>query len=166
MTHGIYKLSFGPLTYIGKSEDIESRSASHRSNLITGNAEPPLLEAFKQYGFPTIQILEIVRKDPTLLNNREAYWVAIECPQLNNKQPRFRTLGKTSYADDQTRLAFKLIMKKHDWVDVCEQSGFSMKMLISMVKGTDYIWLANEFPINYPRMRTYSYQLIAKNTKS
>ena len=163
MTYGIYKLSFGPLHYIGKSEDIESRSISHRSDLKTGKSPKLLLDAFHKYGFPTISILEEIWKDPANLARREAHWIAEECPTLNDANPESTQLKespKEKLVNDPVRTAFKLLMKKHDWVDLCVQTGFTIKMLESMMKGLTHTWLINEFPINYPKMRVYANQWI------
>jgi hypothetical protein len=58
MTCGIYKLTFGnSLSYVGKSNNIESRWFQHNDDMIEGRAAKKVQEAYSLYGTPKKEIL-------------------------------------------------------------------------------------------------------------
>ena len=156
MTHGIYQLNFDTLTYIGKSVNIEERYQSHLNDLKNNKHTKNIQGAYEAFGVPTLKILETVYQDPIRLSEREAYWVNNLKPQLNDAPitvaKRIES-PKEKLINDQIREAFKLLRNNIDDTTICLKTGTTPKMLDSIRAGKAHIWLAQEFPINYQRMR-------------
>lgn len=63
MTCGIYKLNFGDIPYIGKSQKIEVRVANHMSKLRRGVHTAKLMELYNIFGEPSVEILLICSEE-------------------------------------------------------------------------------------------------------
>lgn len=77
---GIYKIEnlVNGKSYIGQSIDIKSRWRQHRSassNSLNKNYEFPLYRAIRKYGLNNFNFVVLEECEPSLLNEREKYWI-------------------------------------------------------------------------------------------
>ena len=96
MTIGIYKLIFSDVdTYIGQSIDIEKRFKQHIYNFKNNLASIKLSEAYKVYGIPILEIIEIA-KSAESLSILEEFYIKYSLPTLNSIQFSTKEITESS----------------------------------------------------------------------
>jgi hypothetical protein len=89
MKSGIYQLTIGPYTYVGKSVDIPQRWEQHYAKLNKGTAAKNMQLAYDQYG--TVHTKVLLEAHPDLLDEYEGYYINTLEPDLNTAIPCART---------------------------------------------------------------------------
>lgn len=160
MTIGIYKLNFTGTdkVYIGQSSNIEMRFNRHISNLRANNHTRKLLEAYKEYGEPTLQILEVV-KESELSSVEEKYIV-----QFNSVDSGFNTnysygldgcslSGESNpyskYTNNQIIQVFRELVKGVSLKDVSSKLCVGYYTVRLIANGTQHRWIEKIYPSDY-----------------
>lgn len=164
MTCGIYLLSFPntPKLYIGQSENIESRFRRHLTEMRTETHSFKLNEAYKKYGEPYLEVLEVCLPDK--LNELEAYhinlWDAVadgfntfgdqtftrktlESPSKTCKYSKEQILNVLDLLIEDKVLLFK---------DISTITGVHTNTIRSISAGITHKWLQNNCPTKYTKL--------------
>lgn len=165
MTCGIYALKFTGTTevYIGMSENIENRWNSHRHNLTNGTCSEKLVEAFKKYGVPTLEILcECTVAELDLLE-REAIQIYDSIAKGFNSRDGGATgagisvsgqgNGRAKYTNQQIEHAFQLLCNTtmtHG--QIADKAGVSLQAVSHISCGTGHKWLALKYPVEHSKL--------------
>lgn len=156
MSYGIYKIVINGLPYVGKSTNIEQRYLKHKNDFERGVQPPKLQKAYDTYKAATMSILETIPPNADLLARKEYFWIK----KLNsidngyNTQPvSTPTTNKYTYAEQQILAAFLKLLDKMPDTDICIETGLTPKILDTIRKGTNYSWLAIDFPNEYRQLR-------------
>jgi hypothetical protein len=158
MSYGIYKIMIGGLPYVGKSSNIEQRFLRHKSAFEAGTQAAKLQAAYDKYKDAEMSILEHTYVDKDLLARKEVFWIK----KLNSINNGWNTRGDSSadkvytWEEQQILAAFIMILDKVPDTDICVETGLTPKMLQTIRQGTNYGWLALEFPKEYNQMRVYT----------
>ena len=157
MTYGVYKIEINGLPYVGKSSNIEQRFIKHKNAFEAGTQAKKLQQAYDLYKDAKMSILEYVPNDPNLLARKEYFWIK-KLNSINNglnTQPTNSAKDEPySYEQHKVLAAFLMLLDKVPDTDICMETGLTPKMLESIRQGTNYSWLAGDFPIEYHQLRT------------
>lgn len=160
MTCGIYKLSFGHLEYIGKSDNILRRYNSHLYMLSLGKGTDKIIAAYTNYGNPILSILE--ECSISLLDEREVFWI-------NSLNTYYKGLNSTLggdgankgednsnaiYSNTEIETCFDYILDNPtvSLKQVHIHLGISYTTVQNLAGGRYYTWLKQKRPEDYARM--------------
>lgn len=166
MTIGIYCLRFKGTdkVYIGQSDNIEGRRyQEHLLSFKKKTAAHKLLQAYLMYGEPILDILcECTLED---LNSTENEAIEI----FNAVDNGFNSLEKagmmpihygelssnSTHTNEQIIKAFNLLIDFPDmpFKDVSKSTEVSLGVLWTISKSTNHLWLEEQFPERYARLR-------------
>jgi group I intron endonuclease len=157
MTCGIYKLNFTGTekVYIGQSQNIQERYATHLRTLKNGTASKRLASAYNAYGLPGLEVLLECEKDE--LNSLESAAIDVynsylegfnstefseELPILSGEEhPGSR------YSNTQVEQAFLLLVDKNlTHQKISEITGVSKYMINHIARGGCHLWLSDKYP--------------------
>lgn len=161
MTSGVYKLTFGNKTYIGRSQNIEQRFRSHISDMKNGKSSKKLLKAYLEYGEPELVIIE----EETDLKKQKALEISYikECDTLTNglntteggEDITYGELNSASkYSNKQIYEVLKLLAysKEMTLLEISEKCDVSINVVKDISAGTKHLWLSTEYALEYALM--------------
>jgi hypothetical protein len=178
MTCGIYKLKFNNTDkcYIGKSKNIEIRFIYHKYKITHGLASKKLLDAYRLYGMPSLDILcECSECD---LDTYEKEAISI----YNSVDYGFNTLkegAKTSSIngerhhnsvnnDENVFICLVLLAEKPNKTlkEISDISNTTYSTVCDISKGVSHTWLKDVMPKEYEAMLSYKYsrKILANKT--
>lgn len=159
MTIGIYRLVF-PNTnkcYIGQSVHIEKRFKEHLSSFKNEAATAKLLNAYKTYGTPDLEILvECLSTELDIFEdeaieifkyNFNTYTAANQAPYGKGTES-----GNSKYSRAQLLQAFELLTTSKSLVEISELTGVKKSTLYKISIGLSHAWLQEEFPEMYTKI--------------
>lgn len=162
MTIGIYLLKFNNTekVYVGQSINIEKRYNQHKNSLINKTANYKLLEAYKLYGMPLLEILI----DCTIpeLNKLEELAISI----YNSVDNGFNILDKVNstiqqgksgdlnanskYTNEQILMCLDILINTTSThQEISNITGVSKRVIEGISDGTKHKWLHIEYPEKY-----------------
>lgn len=157
MTIGIYKLNF-PGTdkvYIGQSVNIEKRYTQHKLDIVTGRASSKMLEAYKVYGLPELEILcECASSE---LDNLEEEAIQVFNSVDNgfntftycNEAPVFKgpDHGNAKFSKAQIIAAAEMLANPiWTFSEIEKKTKVSIATIASISSLSVHIWLSEEYP--------------------
>lgn len=167
MTIGIYKLNFKGTqkVYIGQSINIESRLATHISHVKAGTTSIKIINAFKDYGIPSIETL--LDCASTELDELEALAVDL-FDSINNG---FNTIkggtmptpdnsgelngqSKVSNKDIETVFFYLLNNYSKSLVEIAKDLGISYNIVNAISSCTNHKWLSVKYPEEYSKLES------------
>lgn len=170
MVAGIYKLNFNNTTkvYIGQSKDIEYRYNYHKTSLKRGGASKKLQQAYKDFGIPSLEILEEMpdKYSETFILEREINYI-FKYDAVTNGFNSYRASGEvqSSLYESTTvgelngnaahsnevyiQILKQLINYKKSYKQIAQLLNVSEAIVISIGKGIQHKWLAKELPKEY-----------------
>lgn len=141
----------GGLPYVGKSSNIEQRYKQHKVAFEARTQPKKLQQAYDLHKDAVMSILESIIPDKDNLAKREAYWIK-KLNSINNgwnEQPTTITTKEYTYEEQKAIQAFSMLVDKANETDICMATGLTPKMIQAIRLGTNYGWLAIEFPEEY-----------------
>lgn len=163
MTCGIYLLGFKgtPKVYIGQSLHIEDRYADHCSFLKKNKHSVKMNAAYKEFGFPELEILEEGSYTEKELNELENYhiklWNAVDdgfnklhyAEDMPNKCGEDN--GHSKYTNEQIKKVFFLLIEKQEMLfkEIAEITDVSVDVVSGVSKLSAHLWLKKEYPVEY-----------------
>lgn len=163
MTCGIYKLSFigTDKVYIGQSENIEYRYASHINTLKKNKGAKKLQEAYNIFGKPVLEIvLECDREELSYLENEaieifNSYKNGFNSQEFADEVPILvgEEHPNSKYSNSQVEQAFLLLTEKHlTHQEIADITGISKYMINHIAIGTAHSWLSSKYPDKYKNL--------------
>jgi len=161
MTSGIYVLKFNGTdrVYVGQSVNIETRYRAHKQKLRNGSHNYKMLEAYKLYGIPELEIICECTKNELNRLEQEAFEIY---DSINNgfnisEDPDIYQEGEkngySKYTNDQIREVFKYLLDiSYRYKDIESLTGVKLNTVRHIANGESHSWLATEFPIEYADM--------------
>lgn len=168
MTCGIYRLIFEGTesTYIGQSLGVEGRFLRHKRKMVTGSSSKKLMEAYKLYGLPTLEIL--TECDPKELDGLEDEAIDI----YNTVEKGFNTYdkargsgdvhlpgelnGRSTNSNKAIEEIFKLLcMGTLSLERVSSLTNASIHVVTKIAGGTGHLWLKEKYPLEYATLMSY-----------
>lgn len=171
MTIGIYKLNFKNTdkVYIGQSKNIENRYTAHLRLLKLGCSSKKLLNAYKEYGVPSLKVL--IECDVDTLTENETMAIEIFDSIKNgfntiNSQISLYINGENSsnaYHDNETYIsAFLMLARGESREIISRELDISLGILKSISTGKNHKWLKSLYPDEYNELllkhSTYSHK--------
>jgi len=159
MTCGIYLLGYActDKVYVGQSIDIESRFYIHKYKMLKQIHAPKLNKAYREYGYPTLEILEIC--DRTELNDKEIYhiklWNALDGFNTSNimgvKVQMFGETNPHSSCSNKQVLdaAILLCDPSNSFEKIAISTGISKQVVNHIASGEAHTWIKDEYPEVY-----------------
>lgn len=152
MTQGVYILRFNGTSkvYIGESVNIEDRLTTHLSDLKLGEvSNTKLLEAYKLYGIPVLEILERV-PDRGMLTIVEAKYIEQFDAVDSGLNILYSSAAKASPLDGtMVEKAFKMLfsykLHSHIWIE--KQTGLNNWQIKQMERG---LWRSGNLYAKFP----------------
>lgn len=165
MTCGVYLLRFKGTdkVYVGQSLDIEDRFRIHRTKFKCSNHSKKLLEAFKFFGYPSLDILLECAPEELDTNENEAIDIfnAVEngfnsCKTAGGGNDSFgENVGNSKFSNIQIEQAFLLLVNSPELIskDIERITGVS-KCTIDAISGYKvHLWLEDKYPEYYTILR-------------
>lgn len=160
MTIGIYILRFNGTekVYIGKSKSIENRFTKHKYRMRNNKANYKLMEAYKLYGFPTIEILlECTEEELEDLENEaiEIFDAVNNGLNINTKSSGGIGLfgdkhSNTKYSNELVeQVFFEIITNKYCFKDIEIKYGMHIDTIRDISKCKSHKWLKDKYPKEY-----------------
>lgn len=161
MTCGIYLLRFNgtPKVYIGQSSNIEQRFAVHMYALRNETSSIKLIDAYKRYGKPMLEILAECTLEE--LDNYETETIEI----YDSVNKGFNTLtkaqdiprssgelnGRAKYTNEQVESVFMLLTDNPNilYTEVSDKTGVPVPNIRKIAKGENHSWLSQKYPEKY-----------------
>lgn len=162
MTCGIYLLRFGGTdkVYVGQAVNIEKRYIEHIYSFKSNNASEKLLQAFKTYGTPLLDIL--IEVDRLELDKAENEAIEI----YNSVKNGFNTMSKagggdssaygetasqSKYSNENYIHVFKLLVHSPEltFTDISVVTGVSVPTIRLIASLNTHKWLKELFPEDY-----------------
>jgi len=159
MTIGIYRLVFKNTNkcYIGQSVHIEKRFKEHLYSFKTAIATEKLLNAYKVYGTPELEILTECSsdelddfEDETLeifKDNFNTYTSANQAPYGKGTES-----GNSKYSKTQLLQVFEQLTTSKSLVEISELTGVKKSTIYKISIGLSHNWLQEEFPEMYSKI--------------
>lgn len=165
MTCGVYILRFKGTdkVYIGQALDIEDRFRIHRSKLKCGTHAKKLLEAYKFFGYPSLEIL--LECTPASLDTNENEAIEIfdavtngfnTCKTAGGGNDSFgEDVGNSKFSNTQIEQAFLLLVNRPDLLskDIASITGVSKDTIDAISCYKVHLWLEDKYPENYEILR-------------
>lgn len=164
-TIGIYVLKFlgTSKVYVGQSVNIEKRYTIHRRKLKDGTHNYKMLEAYKKFGMPELEIiLECDKKD---LNNCEAEAFEIYDAIHNGfniaTEPSIHLEGSSNgaskYSNEDIYKTMKYMLDiTNSFKKISSITGVHESTIRHISNGDAHTWLEREYPGEYREMRSIS----------
>lgn len=163
MTIGIYLLKFSGTdkVYVGQSLRIEERFIKHKLKLKNGTANYKLLEAYRLYGSPNLEIIcTCTEQELNSLENE-----MIEIYDSVNSGYNIRTLavgghglsgelhGNSKYQNDDIIEVFELLINTNNsFITIHNITGVSIHTIRDISKGKAHKWLADYDNLGYNKL--------------
>jgi len=161
MTIGIYALIFEGTdkVYIGQSTNIEQRFKKHFVEFSKGLKSKKMQKAFSEFGAPELHGL--VECSTQELDINEASMI-VEFDSINNG---FNTIDgntpggsgytatKSKYTREEILEIFKHLCAGKSRQQITDILGVPVGTVGNILSGTGHLWLKEEFPIEYEKMR-------------
>ena len=163
MTVGIYVLKFktSNMVYIGQSVNIELRYRVHKQKLKDNTHNYKMLNAYRLYGAPTIEVLcECSIED---LNRYELEAFEIYDSILNGlniaSEPNIHQEGEkngaSKYSNDQIRSVFNYLLDTSlTYKEIQELTDVKDSTVRHISNGESHTWLQRDFPEKYKIMKS------------
>lgn len=163
MTIGIYKLCFNGTDncYIGQSTNIEHRYRAHLNSFTTHKANPKMMEAYKLYGDPILEIVcecaveelndleaEAIEIYDSVNNGLNIYSSASDTPlYYGEKHPRCK------YSNEQIlKVARLLTDPKNKAIDISDFTGLPLSVIQDISRLAVHSWIQKEDPETYKKL--------------
>lgn len=175
MTCGIYKLSFAGTdkVYIGQSVNIEKRFIQHKSDMVGGRASPRMLEAYKLYGLPELEILctcssqelsvleeEAINIFNSVSNGFNTFTSSNEAPILKGAEH-----GNSKFTKEQIVKTAELLTDINmSFADIHKITGVSVATIGSISSLSCHLWLSEEYPNIHAKIAELKNTRIAANS--
>lgn len=164
MTVGIYKLAFKGTdkVYIGQSINIEKRFREHLNNMRKHKAYNKLQEAFDTFGPPSLEIYKVCTE-------KELDTTENECiKKYNSVINGFNTLEKAGNPDLKGYLSPNAKYTKEVYVaifldlvntdlyikDIATKHNVGWYTVSGIANGTNHLWLSEEYPEQYIKLKS------------
>lgn len=160
MTIGIYSLKFNGTNkvYIGKSKNIENRFTKHKHRLINNKANYKLMEAYRLYGLPTLEILLECEEEE--LENFENETIQIFDAVNNGLNINTKSSGGIGLFGDKhanakysneliEKVFFLLIQNSLYFKDIEDCTGVNIGTIRDVSKCKSHKWLKDKYPNEY-----------------
>lgn len=159
MTIGIYRLVFKNTNkcYIGQSVHIEKRFKEHLYSFKAETATEKLLNTYKVYGTPELEILTECSsdelddfEDETLeifKDNFNTYTSANQAPYGKGTES-----GNSKYSKTQLLQVFEQLTTSKSLVEISELTGVKKSTIYKVSIGLSHNWLQEEFPEMYAKI--------------
>lgn len=161
MTSGIYKLSFGPKVYIGRSLNIEQRYRGHLSDIKAGKSSKKLINALAEYGEPKLEILceePDLTKQKTLeieyIRNYNSYMDGLNST-IGGEDVMYGELNNAcKYTNEQLKEVLTYLANKPHLLieEISEITGVSRKTVAEVSAGAKHLWLKQDYPELHEKM--------------
>lgn len=165
MTIGIYKLVFNGTdkVYVGKSLNIEYRYKGHLRSFKRNEASNKMLEAYAQYGEPSLHILEsCAEEDLDLLENKYIKELDAVVSGFNSRD---ESTGKVrnncgelnhmaKYSNTQILECFNLLVDAPDMLfsEITEITGVPQGSVTILARGMAHKWIKEYNPTKYAKL--------------
>lgn len=158
MRKGIYALVFNGTdkVYIGQSINIEKRYTEHLRDLRDGTSSPKLLEAFKKYGKPSLEVLiecstseldyneeELIKEFDSVDNGFNTLYKPGN-PLIRGVDSVHAKLDKSIYIN-----IFKELISGSTIEAISSKYNVSKHIVAHIKIGRTHLWLKDEFPEEY-----------------
>lgn len=162
-TMGIYVLKFFGTSevYVGQSVNIERRYIVHRRKLKDGSHNYKMMNAFKKYGLPKLEIiLECIKED---LNGAELEAFEIynsirngfNISEDSNVFQEGDKNGASKYSNDDIYKAMQLMIDiNNSFKEISSITGIHESTIRHISNGDAHTWLEREYPEEYIRMQS------------
>lgn len=153
MTIGIYRLVFENTNkcYVGQSVHIEKRFKEHLYSFKTETATSKLLEAYKVYGVPELEILvecsaselDIFEDEAIEIfqDNFNTYTTANQAPYGKGTES-----GNSKYTKEQLIQVFQLLTTSISLLEIGKLTGVERSTIYKVSIGLSHLWLQELFP--------------------
>lgn len=163
MTIGIYRLVFDNTNkcYIGQSIHIEKRFKQHCTELRNNKSNYKVLETFKQYGLPTLEVLiecssedldkyeeETIQIFDSVNTGLNIYSYAAQAPFGKGVEA-----GNSKYSESQLIKAYELLATDISIKEISNITGISTISISSISRGTVHIWLQEKYYDLYSKIK-------------
>ncbi len=163
MTIGIYKLVFKGTVkiYIGQSKNIENRLISHINKARTGTSSKKLMEAFKLYGVPTIEVLlecgieDLNRLENLTIQEYDAVNTGFNTNSTAEQLPVANNIGELNpmsyYSNEVIIKLFNYLVDNPGvhLTKVSEILGIDYTIILPVASCINHTWLKELFPERY-----------------
>lgn len=169
MTIGIYLLRFTGTdkVYVGQSLRIEERFTKHKNRLKNGLANHKLLEAYNQFGLPSLEIiLECNENDDLDILENEAIQIFNSVENgfnINTKASgggsglQGELHGNSKYNPNTIKTVFKKLLLNIPFKIISESTGVEISTIRDISKGKSHKWLAKIYPEEYELLNSLKY---------
>lgn len=156
MTIGIYRLVFKNTDkcYVGQSVHIEKRFKEHLYSFKTETATSKLLEAYKVYGVPELEILvecsaselDIFEDEAIEIfqDNFNTYTTANQAPYGKGTEA-----SNSKYTKEQLIKVFQLLTTSISLVEISKLTDVERATVYNVSTGLSHQWLQEQFPEMY-----------------
>lgn len=163
MTCGIYKLEFNGTdkVYIGQSVNIEKRFKEHCSTIRREECNYKILEAYKQYGLPTYEILsecnisELDTQEDECIDIYNSVDNGFNLYAYANQAPSYSGFGygNSKFSKDSIlKVVDLLISTNNAYTTISELTGVSSGIIGKVSQGQSHLWLKEEYPEKFLEM--------------
>lgn len=162
MTCGIYLLEFNGTdkVYVGLSKYIERRYKEHLVAFNSGKHTLKLMEAYSQYGLPTLKIILECDKSELGKAEQEAIELfdsikngfnstgagSLGCSLIGDKNPA------SKYSNEQIEQVFTYILENVPFKEIAYKTGVSLGVISLVSCGTNHTWLRDKYPEQYKKL--------------
>jgi hypothetical protein len=164
MTIGIYKLNFDGCSkvYIGSSQQIEERFRQHIRSLKNNTANNKMLEAYKEYGLPTLEIIyecsiiELEEAENYFISEYFADTLGLNINKYNKQAPVMagENNGFSKYKlEDYFCVLYYLGFHGYSNKYISEITGVSSKVISHISLEEAHTYLKDMFPKLYLKMQ-------------
>lgn len=156
MTIGIYRLVFSNTTkcYVGQSINIEKRFTQHCTDLRNDKSNFKMLETFKQYGSPSLEILLECNSDDLDKYEEEAIQIfdsvtaGLNIYNYVNQAPiaKGTDSGNSKYSKTQLIEVYNLLATSIPIVDISSITKVPIATIGNISRKVSHIWLQESYP--------------------
>ena len=177
MTCGIYILRFRGTdkVYIGKSIKIEARYSRHLESFRAGIASKKMMQAFKEYGFPTYEVLcetstEDIDKSEAeaidLFNSVDSGFNSLDGIRKNHQMTGEFASNHLYDNDTYAEILDYLVNTTYTQKRIAEVLQVSQSVVTSISKLENHMWLEKYKPNEYAKLRNLKESFIPGSQRS
>lgn len=163
MTCGIYLLKFNGTdkVYVGQAVNIEKRYLRHLYQFSTGLGSKKMMEAYQEYGEPSLTILLECTQEELCENEQAAIEVYDAVSNgFNSIDAQQHSIvtgeahGMSKYSNEMIEKAFFLLLDRPDLrqKEVADLVGIPEKVVNLISCGINHRWLKDKYPEQYDRL--------------
>lgn len=165
---GIYLLYFSntELVYVGQSVDIEKRYKEHIRLLTSGKHTKKLLDAYKSFGLPEVNILCKCSKEVLdvyeniYIKYYDSYTQGLNSLETAEEMPKPNNVGinhgMSKYSKEQILEVLTLLIQEPSikFKIISETTGVSYQTIGNIAALDEHTWLKDELPDEYSKLAT------------